>query len=83
MTPLVLALAKFLMSRRGGGGGGGGGRPPMSDAEKDEKYWNDYFVRQNALSGDPIGGAAKAVGGFTPDGFQRGMNAGMKRLSDK
>lgn len=42
MSALIPALIKLLMSRRGGGGGGGsgGGREPMSDAEKDKKYWN-------------------------------------------
>lgn len=46
MAALIPALIKLLMSRarRGGGGGGkGGGMPaaPMSDREKDNKYWSD------------------------------------------
>jgi len=45
MAALIPALIKLLMSRRRGGGGysKGGGAPaaPMSDREKDNKYWNE------------------------------------------
>jgi hypothetical protein len=44
MSALIPALISLFMSRMkggGGGGGGGGGEPraPMSDVDKDNKYW--------------------------------------------
>ena len=83
MTPLVLALAKFLMSR-GGGRGGGGGKPPMSDMERENKYWEDFFTKQNSLGrGDPIGEAFKATAGFKADGFQRGFDQTAEKIQGK
>lgn len=42
MAALIPALIKLLMSRRGGGGRGGGmPAAPMSDREKDNKYWSE------------------------------------------
>lgn len=84
MTPLVLALAKFLMSRGRGGGGGGGGRPPMSDMDRENKYWEDFFTKQNSIGrSDPLGDAFKATSGFKADGWQRGFDQTTGKLQGK
>lgn len=56
MSALIPALIDLLMSRmkggKGGGGGGGGeARAPMSDVEKDNKYWDRELMNPNWARG--------------------------------
>ena len=48
MSALIPALISLLMSRMKGGGGGGGGGAPMSDTDKDNKYWDKHLYSADA-----------------------------------
>ena len=50
MSALIPALIQLLMSRMKGGGGGEP-RAPMSDVEKDNKYWDRELMSPNWAKG--------------------------------